>query len=275
MGNPFQSELDKFFSQIIDLKGTFFHVQNMFKNDLKKHIKATNESNNNFAFRSASRLIISDISGETDDGWEINFPTDYTKVINWTGYSKEVEKMIARQGAYTIAQSCEAFVRYLKDIVSIQLYHHKAKASKFDKAYKQCDTVDKFRTAIEHNYHLRNTENLFLFLEKTSKEFKKSKKNNNLGFDLTDFYQVVAFVRHKVTHTSARFESDEIEDWDSELKGIFENYFNTREISDDESIIFMDKHKTNRVVKRIAELGFIIFKSLSISNGYKWKMIIE
>jgi len=98
------------------------------------------------------------------------------------------------------------------------------------------------------------------------------RKKNNLGIKLTNFYEVLAFVRHKVTHSSSRFTPSDINDWSEDLHSIFDHYFTTVEI-DGDLLIKMDRHQANRVVKRTAEIGFVIFKALSICNNYQWDIL--
>jgi len=272
MDNPFLKEIDTFYNRVIELQSTLFQIDNVLRRDLKKQ-KSTNEkTKDKFTIKSASRLVISDLSGPTDNGWEINFPTDYNKIIKWSEYDQEIENLIAREAGYTIAQSCEAFVRFLRNVVAIQLMHNQGEAIAIDKKFSDCKTEEEFKTRVRKVSKLRSTENLFQTIEDTCRKFKSIKEKNNLGIELTNFYEILAFVRHKVTHSSSRFSPSETNNWSESLHAIFENYFATVQLKKD-LLIKMNKQQANRVVKRTAELGFIIFKSLSICNNYEWNIL--
>jgi hypothetical protein len=271
MTNPFLTELDTYFNRIVELQFSLFQISTVLKRDFKKHQERSDNKTNN-QFKAGSRLGIRDLSGETDNGWEINFSTDYTKFIKSSEYGNEIENFIAREAGYTIAQACEAFVRYLKDVVALQLFHFEEKAIQTSQKFSKCKTKEDYKRQLREIRKLRSPKLLFQILKQSSPEFKEMNKKNNLNIELTSFYEVLAFVRHKVTHSSSRFKRSAKEDWSREKNNIFNNYYSTIPI-ENELLIKMKRLRAQRVIKRTAELGFGIFKSLSLCNSYEWDII--
>lgn len=271
MANPFLDELDTFFNKIVDLQFSLFQISTVLKRDLKKHQEAI-KNDNEEKFKAGSRLGISDLTGETDNGWAINFPTNHSKLIENSEYENEIKNFISREAGYSIAQACEAFVRYLKNVVALQLFHKKETALELSQKFSNCETAEEHKVQLRNIRKLRSTKLLFQILEESSDEFAEMNKNNNLNIKLTSFYETLAFVRHKVTHSSSRFKKSEIRDWDNEKKSIFDHYFSTIPI-ENELLLKMERLQAQRILKRTAEFGYIIFKSLSLHNCYEWDVI--
>ncbi|WP_445666027.1 hypothetical protein [Fodinibius sp. AD559] len=156
--------------------------------------------------------------------------------------------------------------------MGLQLFHSQKKASEVSQKFSKCKTKEDFKSQLRKIRKLRSPKLLFEILEESSAEFKEMNRNNNLNIELTSFYEVLAFVRHKVTHSSSRFKNSTIQNWDNEKTYIFDNYYSSVPI-ENESLIKMERLQAQRVIKRTAELGFIIFKSLSIQHGYEWDVI--
>lgn len=271
MTNPFLNELDTYFNRLVELQFSLFQISTVLKRDLKKHQELTSNDTAD-ELKAASGLGISDLTGETDNGWEINFPTDYEKIIKYSEYENEIANFIARESGHSIAQACEVFVRFLKNSVAVQLYHSQEKALEISQKFSECQTKEEFKQQLRKIRKLGSPKLLFEILEDSSSEFEEMNRNNNLNIELTSFYEVLAFVRHKVTHSSSRFKKSAIHNWDDEKKYIFDNYYSTVPI-ENESLIKMERLQAQRVIKRTAELGFIIFKSLSMHHGYEWDVI--
>lgn len=271
MSNPFLNELDIFFNRLVELQFSLFQISTVLKRDLRNHQEIRTKGKIS-ELKAISGLGISDLTGETDNGWEINFPTDYEKVVKSSEYENEIGNFIAREAGYSIAQSCEAFVRYLKNEVAVQLFHTQGKALEISPKFSKCKTEEEFKHQLRNIRKLRSPKLLFEILEDSSAEFKEMNRNNNLNIELTSFYEVLAFVRHKVTHSSSRFRRSDLQEWNTEKKYVFDNYYSTVPI-ENETLIKIKRLQAQRVIKRTAELGFIIFKSLSIQHGYEWDVI--
>lgn len=273
MKNPYRKDLDIFFNRIIELKGTLFHVADILKKDLKKKKKVNSEFKEKIKSAVVSHLIISDISGPTDNGWEINFPTDVTREVLWEKYKNEIEKLISREACFLIAQSSEAFLRYFKNTVGTYLFLNKDYANKIDPQFSDCNTIDEYKSWVRRSGKINSTSWLFKILEEGCPKFQKVSTDNNLNVKFSDFYQALSFFRHKVTHSSSTFTKEEIEDknWSKEIKAIFDYYFPYETKSEDIFIFKLDKLKGQNNLKRIAEIAFQMYKALSICSELEWK----
>jgi len=172
MANPFYSEIDALFKRILELQSTLFQISHVLEKDLKRQKNAEPEAKNRFPVKSFSNLVISDLSGKTDNGWEINFATHYDKTIKWDEYGQEIENLIARESGYTIAQSCEAFVRFLKYVVAIQLMQNKEKAIELDKDFSDCETKEDFKEQLRNVDKLHSPKFLFDLLSDTCGKYR-------------------------------------------------------------------------------------------------------
>ena len=116
----------KLFSQVEYYKGYINHLEH----DINHYSKNLIEQLNNAKFFEkkgsnlikGSRLAISDLTGETDNGWEINFPlpTD-GYIVTSDDYYEKNQDLIQVVSSTLFSQSYEALESYFKEYFSFIL----------------------------------------------------------------------------------------------------------------------------------------------------------
>ena len=111
----YQKHLIDFFEILLDYR----HISGRIN-------KVLREDNNRYSSEAAviqfsSALVISDWSGPTDNGWEINFPTGVYSNTSKEEYEGEINSFISRQLCLLFAQSFEGFERFLKNSVMVRI----------------------------------------------------------------------------------------------------------------------------------------------------------
>jgi len=109
--NPYKKYLDELFDRIIELRHTSSNINSTLKASLEGF------ANYHGKFLSGSALVISDWSGPTDNGWEINFHTGFRKVTLKENYENEIQRIVSQECCFAFAQSFEALEKFLKDII--------------------------------------------------------------------------------------------------------------------------------------------------------------
>lgn len=271
--NYYRIELDTFFKRIVLLQNTLFYISNVLNRDLKKKLEMDSQSQIG-STAVVSHLGISDISGPTDNGHPFHFPTGATKKIRWKNYEDEVNNIISREASFLIAQASEAFNRFLKNSAAICLSHNSNYANERDQIFNGIDKISDFKTAIRNSNNINSTSKLFQIFEDCCPKYLEVNSNNNIQMEFEDFYQALSFFRHKVTHSSSTFTTDELNkrNWSKEIHDIFEHYFPYKEFEENTFIFKISKPKGQYTLKRISEIGFQIYKALSICEGFKWKL---
>ena len=272
--HPLILDLDAFLNKILFLKSTLFEIRTTLQNNLSKTNKAINKRKPKIDLKHISNLVISDLTDDDEGDWELNYPTKYQRVISWSKYGEEVNRLLSQEAGYAVAQACEAFNSYLKNIAAHQLMNNKDIAIALDSMFSNCFTLDEFKSCIRNSNKTRKPHQLFNVIKNTCSEFEKSNDHNNLNIPFNEFYQMVAFVRHKITHTSGQFKHTELLAKETSVKKLINKHV-TIEHSKDLAVIKMTTMESQLIMKRLAEISFTIFKSISISNNYDWSMILK
>ncbi|MFD3003574.1 hypothetical protein ACFS7Z_24670 [Pontibacter toksunensis] len=109
MTNTYREYLDQFFEKLLYYRHISGRINKVFQKDIQDY--TSEQAKIHFA----SALIISDWTGPTDNGWEINFHSGVSIETTKSNYESETRKIFSRQLCLLYAQSFESFERYLKD----------------------------------------------------------------------------------------------------------------------------------------------------------------
>jgi hypothetical protein len=255
MKNPYDQALNVFFDRIASLRYNAFRLNNQLAASLNNH-----EGSDEDAFISGSALIISDITGPTDNGYTINFHTGHSKFTLAKGYKEEVAKLISIECCYSFAQAFEALEGFIKDVV-----HLKA------------DIDPDFFELISHDklpYNNRKVypggEKLLKLLKASIKdEFGHFSRNNNYNLRFTEFLCTISDVRHAVIHSRSVVEKKLV--FKSDIyRDIFNHFFSYKECDIDKIEVRLDLDSFNKLTKSISEFAFQAYKMLSVKDNYPW-----
>lgn len=255
--NPYKIHIDKFFTRQIELR----HYAYWASSNLNESVNSY--KNTDHKFIAGSALIISDWSGESDNGWEINYHTGFTKGINKENYEEEVNRIISNICCYTFSQSFEALERLLKDF----LFEYSARHEEFQKQIRLINNKGFKRENIPGGQDL-----IDCIKEACEPHFKDFSKVNEMNFRLKEFWFEFSEIRHAITHNNSMIRASMINKSDYHSK--FFNYlFSHKEIDDNFILITIDYQNLNRLVKRVSEYGFSIFKFLCLKESLEWKIL--
>lgn len=225
-----------------------------------------------------SILAISDLTGETDNGWEINFPLP-TKGY-WVTSKDYIEKnidLIQVVSSTLFSQSYEALESYFKDILTQYFKNNcqiafetigKINCVETKKHVDWDKTVRKLKTG-SNNAELLN---IFRIL---SSEFSHAENINNKNLNLVKWYKVISICRHIITHSNSVISSDTFNLLDLEEKNILTSFFDIESQYGGDRKLKLSSKQASELLELICEYGFLIFKCLSKTNNLDWKILLH
>ncbi len=270
----------KLFSQVEYYKGYINHLEH----DINHYSKNLIEQLNNAKFFEkkdqilikGSRLAISDLTGETDNGWEINFPlpTD-GYIVTSDDYYEKNQDLIQVVSSTLFSQSYEALESYFKDILA--LYFENNNEIAFEtigkiNCFRKNKKIDWNRTVRKLKTGSNNSELLNIF-QILSPEFSHSEINNNKNLNLAKWYKVISISRHAIIHSNSIISRDLFNGLDLEERNILSYFFDIESKIEGYRRILLSSKKGSELLEFICEYGFLIFKCLSRKNNLDWKIL--
>lgn len=197
------------FYHLNTLNGLLFTLDNQLKNFEKLYRESISKSSCDISdIFSGARLVIRDLTEWPDDGCARYYPSG-TFSSKGEEYFKLIKILLARESAWTVSQSLEAFERFLKDISTNMLLNHQPlaetkKIQKFESDRKskglEKSNVIFWRTYFD--YHYKTNREKLKFLRKVCPDIETAETNNNRVINLNDWFAVVEEVRHSATHSN-------------------------------------------------------------------------
>ena len=263
MINPFNSFLDEFFTLLIEYK----HSTNRLYKVLKKDVEIY--SKEQAILHYMSRLVISDWTELSKNGWERNYNTGISIETPKEAYKDEIDQLLSREFCLIYAQCYEGFEKFIKDC----LFNLASRNSNF---YKFLISLTKNRKSIELNRNsMPSNRNLFKALEKAGGQtFKQYSIVNNLNYNFKDVWFVLSESRHAITHSRSKLPKCKISNSINQLT-LLDLLFNSKHIDNNTISIELDIEKYERLIKRLSEYAFQIFKSLSIEEKFEWNILLS
>ena len=256
--NTYKKHLDQYFEKLIYFRHISGRINKVFQEDIKKY---TDEK---AIIHFASALNISDWTGPTDNGWEINFPTGIITETIKENYETDLNKIASKQLCLLYSQSFEAFERYLKDCLFDRVNRdEKIREYAISQLFK-----NPYTTITRSN--MPGGNKLFKVLKKAGGvSFKSSSINNNLNIRFGELWNILSEVRHSITHNESLIDIGLINK-SNHHASIFNFLFNSKPKSDDTLSVELDYKKFELLIKRFSEFGFQVYKILSIEEGLEW-----
>ncbi|UWX56355.1 hypothetical protein NYZ99_09205 [Maribacter litopenaei] len=259
MTNPYKKYLDLFFEKLLYYRHISGRIDKVFRKEIEVY------SSDKAIMHFASALVISDWSGPTDNGWELNFHTGIFAETTKENYETEIKNISSRQRCLLYAQSYESFERFLKDCLFDKLER--------DNEIKEyvISLLPKNQNSIISRKTMPGGDKLFNVLKKVGgKTFKKFSISNNLDVKFKELWTILSEVRHAITHNESTIELNKINKSDHHF-AIFNYLFNSKKLSDNELLIDLDFKKFEKLIKRFSEFAFQVFKIISIEEELEWK----
>lgn len=271
--NSISEPLKNFYARIASLKGTLYHIDISLTNYSKIYIEQTEKYRENIPdFALGSNLVISDITGPTDNGWDYVFPTNGKHIVKLSSYQEEVSKLIEREVGHALSQAHEAFSTFLKDQIISYIQQNSACIEKLNG--KKLELVRNLMQNLRLVQTGKNNSILFKTLKFFAPALHESEKVNNKKIDFSIWYLAFSYFRHKNTHSSASFSLND-QDYlklDKKVKDYLMHFFPYEKAG--EACSFSLKRKTgDENMKLLSEFAFLIFKELSIQLDEEWKIL--
>lgn len=249
MTNEYKIYLDTFFSTILEYKHTTKRLNVVLKKDSEKFTEL------GARYHSASSLIISDWTGKTDNGWEINFHTGISKETKKENYKVEINNTLSRLFCLMYSQSFEAFEKFLKDCIYLK--------SNSDENFKS-EIVKKLKPNQKFSReNMPGGENLFKLIKKIDTHtFEKYSKKNNINIKFDEIWKVLLEVRHSITHSNSIIEISKLK-LSKHHSEIFDYLFDNLNIDEKSIQTKLDYAKFNKLIKTLSEFAFQMFKIIS------------
>lgn len=281
----------EFFNRIALLRGSLFHLDTNIKQYSKLFLESWDKSESNKPkFALLSRLIVSDLTGPTDNGWEIHYPTKSDYIVSFENYNKKTAELTIQFSHFVVIQSYEVFESFLKDILSgffiikpnigkriISRYSSQKKriynflniCRLFSNKRIENQNIDWFKE-VRKIRPGKNNKVLFKILRSISNDDFDFEINNNKGINLRNWYNQFSIVRHSITHSNCLIP-----------ESIFKNIINLKmldkyfpSIKEDQSHrVTIDRSHAESIADIITEYAFQIFKNLSITFGNDWAIL--
>jgi hypothetical protein len=189
LAETYKNHLDQFFEKLLYFRHISGRVSRVLNDDIARY--TSEESVLRFAFA----LVISDISGPTDNGWEINFHTGLTIETQKEDYEIELNKISSKQRCLLFAQSFEAFERFLIDCL-FERSQYEISLKEYAQTLMHPNQRDNFSRV-----NLPTGDNLWRIMKRAGGgTFEKLSSHNNLECDLNVVWKVLSKCRHSITH---------------------------------------------------------------------------
>ncbi len=254
--NPFHPPLLVFFNKILEYRHTTDRVCKVLLEDAKRY------DSEGARYFSGSALIISDLSGPTDNGWELNFHTGVLRQTLKDGYRDEIVKLVSRECCLTYSQSFEAFETFLKDI----LYYHVTQSEGFR---NEVNAMINPNTKVTRKT-MPGGDKLFKALNKAAGHIIKDLfTDNNLGLRHKETFTALSQARHAIVHSGSIVQLSKVNTSKLQLD-IFNYFFDSEYLGNSHLAIKLDVPRYQKLLKRFSEYAFQIFKAMSINYDLEY-----
>lgn len=255
MENPYNKYLDHLYEVVLDYR----HTTSLICRILLKDVESI--SSGNTISENHSALILSDWTGPTENGWEINQHSGKYRYTGKENYASDIENLVFRECGLIYAQVFELLEKFLQDCL-------------YEKALNNQDLKVQILNHFKPNQPISRTkmpggENLFKLLKKAAPTYYKNySSSNNKNTDFKNFWCVISESRHALTHNRGYLQASKLKGHQQEK--IFHKYFNNIQIQSDVFIIQLDIENLTFLTKQISEFAFQIYKMISLEDGYDW-----
>ncbi|MDW3210126.1 MAG: hypothetical protein R8N23_09670 [Reichenbachiella sp.] len=258
MYNPYNKYLDHLYEVVLDYRHTTSLICRILVKDVERISRGNTISENH------SALILSDWTGPTEKGREINQHSNKYRYTGRENYATDIEYLIFRECGLIYAQVFELLEKFIQDCL-------------YEKALKNYDLRAQILNHFKPNQPISRAkmpggENLFKLLKKAApRYYKNHSTSNNLNIDFKNFWCVISESRHALTHNRGYLQATKLKGHEQEK--IFHQYFNNIQFQSDFFIIQLDTENLTYLTKRISEFAFQIYKIISLEDGFDWKYL--
>lgn len=256
MSNQYKIFLDNYFSSLLD----FIHTSRRLNKVLIAEVETYTKTGSVYDANSA--LVLSDWTGETEDGWELPFHSGLFKRTTQENYGTEVKSVLSREFCFIYCLEYEGLERFFKDCVFYKIENNPEYKDEIQKILKIEGFI--FRE------NIKGGDFLYKAIKKIGKRtLVQFSKENNSNLKFKELLKVLSEVRHSVTHSKSIIKKSKINLTQYHEK-VFNFLFNHAEIDNEQIHIQLDFKKFEFLMKKLSEFAFQIFKAISIEEKLEW-----
>jgi len=219
-------------------------------------------------------LSVSDLTDWPPDGGRRIYPSGGFGARE-DEYLALADTMVRRNAAWTVALGWEAHETFIFDILASYLESHRAEADNqklvaYSKKHSSPKAAQGWRDFVRWAYRGSDNKKVLACLRAHAPDFAKGETENNRVLDLRSWYQVLAKVRHAITHSGLAVPSKALTGRAEEA--MLGKFFPGTATGNGYELK-MGPEDTEQVLSYLMEHAFLIFKGLSIKAGYEWDVL--
>jgi hypothetical protein len=279
--NPLLEPGNELFAKLNVLYGLLFHLESQLNNFRKSLMHQLEKSRFDLSVIAAgSALVIRDLTEWPEDNWACYYPTG-SFTTRGEEYLQVTDILLSRESAWAVSQAYEAFETFLKDITAAYLYNHPDRADE-DALKKNVSTLKKsglkpsdieyWRKFVRLTY--RSGAKTLEYLRKLAPEIDKAEQHNNRAIDMSTWFEVVSKVRHATTHADLLIKSTRTSTFSKTADSLLKQYF-PGNLIDVGYKLELNREAAKMAFNFFAEYAFLVFKCLSMKQGYDWQELLK
>ena len=281
--NPIQNPIRRLLARLNVLLGLLFVLKSRLSNDRKRIENALKEESDSYpVIFSGSSLPITDLTDWPAGDWMTFFRSGSFQTAG-KEYLNTLDDIISRNAGWTISQGYEAFETFLFNQAAAHLLTCPSLADqeslqKFENKKKHQGTprtdIEYWQRFVRFRYRGDNNDKILSLLRSFACGIAEGEKNNTRTLDLVAWFEAIGEVRHAVTHADFLIKDDRLASWDQASRQLLFAHFPAGR--DDAACGFrvrFDYKKAEVGLRGLAEYAFLIFKCISMTEGYDWQIL--
>jgi hypothetical protein len=277
--NPFEVVWSQFIERCGDLNGILFVLVSQLEKHRELQLIRIRETGINPGLMAAGAAVgIRDLTEWPVNGWARYYPVAAYS-LQGQEYIDAVDTYISLNAGWATAQAYEAFEAFIKDMQATRLHesltpHDATSVAKFEKTVTQNgkSVVRDFQFWKTFVRWQRRTNSELLKELRKVEELDELEVRNNRNIDLRKWHEVVAEVRHAITHSRQIVRSERMKNWSGDHRKLLKLHFPGVQLSHGYELK-VTREAAETQIHTIAEYGFGIFKCLSILAGFNWQVL--
>ncbi|MEX1014189.1 MAG: hypothetical protein WDZ80_03450 [Candidatus Paceibacterota bacterium] len=279
--NPLHIPIHRLFEKLNFLYFQINYFQKRIER-LKKDIRKNVAKHESFQIEDlfhGTSLVITDLTGPTDNGWLLKFRTG-RHFVKGEEFIEQLDWFLEREASLTVQQGYEVFESYLYDITASYLHANQKKLQIdiFKDYLPNCDTYEQkvWGSAVRGLFRRKANSVLIDYLREFGGNLKKAElqEHNNRLMNLKDWFEVTTQLRHGTTHSLGKIKKDCIKKLSKDQVKLLQTIYPGQFVNGEYEIT-LSFESAKSAITTYAEYGFAIFKSLSVEQGYEWKNLLE
>lgn len=278
--NPLLESFNELCAKLNVLYGLLFHLENQLNNFRKSLMHQLEERGLDLSVIAAgSALVIRDLTEWPEDNWARYYPTG-SFTSRGEKYLQVTDVLLSRESAWAVSQAYEAFETFLKDITAVYLYNHsnsvdedalKKNASTLKKSCLEPSDIEYWRKFVRLTY--RSGAKMLEYLRKLAPEIDSAEQYNNRKMDMSAWFEVVSEVRHATTHADLLIKSTRTNTFSKTADNLLKQYFPGNSVNVGYKLE-LNRKTAETAFNFFAEYAFLVFKYLSMKQGYNWQELL-